>query len=98
MLQCPFDLTLTCSGHVATIGDVSANADGYLGTAGQALGLEGCTVVLAESERGKYFLTYMARVSWFGDTAWVHEGHYCGIKGLGRYIEGLEIKIRPIHN
>lgn len=85
-------MPLTVLVHIQGLGDRQFGSKEFAGTRGQARGLEGFQLRLANAMPGVK-LEYMAHISGVGDTPWVTEGQYLGSRGENRQVEGFAIRL-----
>jgi Clostridial hydrophobic W len=78
--------------HIEAIGDREFGASEFAGTRGQAKGLEGFQIRLANPIPGLQ-IEYMGHLSGIGDTPWVSEGQFLGTRNENRSLEGFAIRL-----
>lgn len=78
--------------HIEGIGDQEFGASEFAGTRGQAKGIDGFQIRVANPIPGLQ-LEYMAHLAGIGDTPWMSEGQFLGTRNENRCVEGFAIRI-----
>lgn len=78
--------------RIEGIGDREFGASEFAGTRGQAKGIEGFQIRLANPIPGLQ-LEYMGHLAGTGDTPWISEGQLVGTRNKNRCLEGFAIRL-----
>lgn len=78
--------------HIEGAGDREFGASEFAGTRGQAKGIEGFQIQLANPLPGLQ-IEYMAHLEGVGDTPWISAGQFIGTRGENRRLEGFAMRL-----
>jgi Clostridial hydrophobic W len=78
--------------HIEGTGDREFGASEFAGTRGQAKGIEGFQIQLANPLPGLQ-IEYMAHLEGVGDTPWISAGQFIGTRGENRRLEGFAMRL-----
>jgi Clostridial hydrophobic W len=88
----PSALPLKILVHIQDVGDQEFGASEFAGTRGQAKGIEGFQILLANPIPGLQ-LECMAHLAGIGDTPWTSASQFIGTRGENRRLEGFAIRL-----